>query len=73
MSEQGWHFDTDGKFSEGSARPRPTGYTWEEFENQEKPPCPTCGAPLAFDAIEGKRASRGFFIPGRSRCLRGCV
>lgn len=73
MSEQGWHFDADGKFSEGDARPHPHGYTWAEFQEQEKPPCPVCAEPLDFDAVEGRGASRGRFIPGRARCLRGCV
>ena len=73
MSEQGWHLDAKGKFSEGDARPRPSGYTWAEFQDQAKPPCPVCGDALDVDAISGQRGADTYFIPGRIRCLRGCV
>lgn len=73
MSEQGWHFDADGKFSEGDARPEPGGYTVEEFDAQWRPDCPRCGGPIQVDRVGGNDLSgRTLYIPGRLHCLGSC-
>ncbi|HEV2376590.1 MAG TPA: hypothetical protein VGS19_30995 [Streptosporangiaceae bacterium] len=73
MSEQGWHFDSDGKFSEGNARPQPGGYTAEEFDAQWRPDCPNCGGPIEVQRVDcPDHSGRTLYIPGRMRCLGSC-
>ncbi len=73
MSEQGWHFDSDGKFSEGNARPQPGGYTAEEFDAQLRPDCPNCGGPIEVQRVDcPDHSGRTLYIPGRLRCLGSC-
>jgi hypothetical protein len=70
-----WRVDPETyKFSE-EGRPRPGGYTWEEFMEVERPPCPQCGMPMEVDAVGPARtfgASEPRYVPGRFRCPNGC-
>lgn len=70
----GWHLDETGALNEGTARPHPHGYTWQEFSAQNRPPCPTCGSRIDIDPVPSTNRATGetIYTPGRWTCPNGC-
>lgn len=55
-------------------RPHPGGYTWQEFQDVERPPCPTCGTPVNVSPVEMRTMDdpEPKYIPGLAACPNGC-
>ena len=72
MSE--WHLNPDTWAFIEEDRPRPGGYTWQEFQDVARPPCPACGTPIYVDAInvQSRADPEPMYIPGRMSCPNGC-
>jgi len=68
LNPETWDF-----IDEPASRPRPGGYTWQEFRQQERPPCPTCGAPIDVEPVRVPDFSGGeaLYIPGGLACPNG--
>jgi hypothetical protein len=60
---------------EAATRPRLEGYTWQEFHEQERPPCPACFAVMEVNPVRVRTLGSGepLYLPGTIACPNGCT
>lgn len=69
-----WRLDPDTYALIEEDRPHPSGYTWQEFQDVDRPPCPACGTPIDVDAVGSRTMAdpEPMYIPGLMSCPTGC-
>ncbi|MDN3356853.1 hypothetical protein [Actinomadura sp. DC4] len=69
-----WRLDPNTFALTEEGRPRPGGYTWEEFQDVGRPPCPTCGTPINVSPVkvEAMGDPEPRYVPGLMSCPNRC-